>query len=227
MNRAAALLCLALPFPLSAQDIEGDPFGLEGDDPPPVVAADKTTADLAATARPSMVVITQQGRDGATAGTGSGFVVSEDGLIATCAHVIGESRPVSVRFEDGKEQEVTAIHAWDRKLDLAVLRIDAKGLKALPLASDDPVQQGDDVVAMGNPHGLDFSIDEKDYAAALSYVDLLLAIDPDDALERLSRALLNVQTGDGEAAKPDLEWLFDKEPEGIHLDRLRELYKRL
>ena len=71
------------------------------------------------------------------------------------------------------------------------------------------------------------SIDAKDYPSALRYVDLLLAISPEDAQERLSRALLNVQLGDGEAAKPDLEWLFEKKPEGIHLDRLRQLYDRL
>ena len=71
------------------------------------------------------------------------------------------------------------------------------------------------------------SIEEKDFDSALGYVDLLLAIDPDDAQERLSRALLHLQNGKGEKAKADLEWLFEKKPEGIHLGRLRELYNRL
>ena len=71
------------------------------------------------------------------------------------------------------------------------------------------------------------SIEAKDYPAALRYVDLLIALDPDDAQERLSRALLHVQNGQGNKAKDDLEWLFEKQPEGIHLERLRELYNRL
>ena len=39
--------------------------------------------------------------------------------------------------------------------------------------------------------------------------------------------ITNLQNGEGEKAKPDLEWLFEKKPEGIHLGRLRELYNRL
>ena len=71
------------------------------------------------------------------------------------------------------------------------------------------------------------SIEEKAYPSALRYVDLLIALDPDDAQEHLSRALLYIQNGQGDRAKADLEWLFEKKPEGIHLARLRELYNRL
>ncbi len=62
-----------------------------------------TVEKLAAKVRRSAVVITHGGRSGGEGGTGSGFVVSKDGLIATCAHVIGESRPLTVRFDDGTE----------------------------------------------------------------------------------------------------------------------------
>ncbi|MCP4846961.1 MAG: tetratricopeptide repeat protein [Verrucomicrobiaceae bacterium] len=152
------LLLLATACMLKAQDDQEpkDPFGL--DDPPEIAAVDRTTAEIAATTRGSLVVVTQKGRDGQTTGTGSGFVISEDGLIATCAHVIGESRPIIIRFEDGEEHEVTAIHAWDRTLDLAILRINAEGLTPLPLAEPENIKQGADVIAMGNPQGLEFSV---------------------------------------------------------------------
>jgi len=117
----------------------------------------KTTADLAETIRPSLVKITQLGREG-TDGIGSGFVVSEDGLIATNLHVIGEARRLQVEMHDGKTHAVTAIHASDSQLDLALLKIDAKDLQPLTLGDATKIRQGDPIVAMGAPEGLGFSI---------------------------------------------------------------------
>ena len=102
---------------------------VSADDP----KADRTTADLVAELKPSIVVITFSGRDGKQEGLGTGFVVGEDGLIATNFHVIGEGRPISVQFADGTKRDVIEIRASDRQLDLAVLKIDQKGLKPLEL----------------------------------------------------------------------------------------------
>ncbi len=119
-----------------------------------------TVEQVAAFARKSLVVISHFGRDGNVDGVGAGFVIDANGLIATSFHVIGEARPVKVQFADGRNFEVTEVYAWDRKQDLAVLRIDAKGLTPLPLGDSDSLKQGSQVVAMGNPQGLDFSIVE-------------------------------------------------------------------
>ena len=78
-------------------------------------------------ARPALAVISIRGHDGRQRGLGSGFVVAADGLIATNLHVIGENRVIEVQLADGKRCEVTAIHAFDRFLDLAILRVDARG----------------------------------------------------------------------------------------------------
>ena len=112
---------------------------------------------LAKRIRESIVVLTQFGRDDEEEGVGTGFVVSSDGLVATSLHVVGEGRPVHVRLANGEEVEVTSVHAWDRTLDLAVLRVNKTGLPALPLGDSDKLEQGSSVVAMGTPHGLDFS----------------------------------------------------------------------
>jgi regulator of sirC expression with transglutaminase-like and TPR domain/S1-C subfamily serine protease len=114
--------------------------------------------ELANKVRPSVVVITIRGRDGKREGLGTGFVVSADGLIATNRHVLGEGRPIRVETADGKRHEVIAVHASDRKLDLAVLRIDAKGLKPLELGDSTTLKDGQAVVAMGNPQGLAHSV---------------------------------------------------------------------
>lgn len=118
----------------------------------------KTAQQIMDSARDSIVVIRRTGRDGGTGGIGTGFVVSKDGLIATCLHVIGEARPLRVSFADGQTAAVTEIHAWDRKLDLAVLRVDARNLQPLRLADSDLLKQGAPVVAIGNPQGLAHSI---------------------------------------------------------------------
>jgi len=108
---------------------------------------------------PSIVVVHQLGRDGKEEeGVGAGFVISEDGFIATALHVIGEGRAIKVKFADGSVHHATGIHAWDRQLDLAVLKIEAEGLSPLPLGDSDKLKQGAIVVAMGNPHGLEHSV---------------------------------------------------------------------
>ncbi len=132
--------------------------------PPPKPAAQTTKAPaqsvetLSATALKSMVIISHFGRDGAADGIGAGFVISSNGLIATSLHVIGEARPIAVQLAGGHRQEVTGIHAWDRKLDLAIIRIAAKNLPALPLGDSDFLKQGAPVVALGNPQGFVHSV---------------------------------------------------------------------
>jgi regulator of sirC expression with transglutaminase-like and TPR domain len=118
----------------------------------------KTVEQLAESVRKSVVVITVAGRDGKRQGLGSGFVVSADGLIATNLHVIGEGRAITVQTADGKSHEVTSIHASDRSLDLALIRVDAKGLTPLELGDSDRLKDGQAIVAVGNPRGLTRSV---------------------------------------------------------------------
>jgi serine protease Do len=117
----------------------------------------RTTEELTDQLRDSVCVVATRGREGKREGLGTGFVVA-DGLIATNAHVIGEGRPISVEFADGKKYDAVAVHAYDLKRDLAVLRIDAKGLKPIPLGDSDKLKDGQDVVVIGNPKGLRHSV---------------------------------------------------------------------
>jgi regulator of sirC expression with transglutaminase-like and TPR domain len=118
----------------------------------------RTIEQLAEAYRKSVVVVTVRGREGNRQGLGTGFVVSRDGLIATNLHVIGEGRPVSVQLTDGTRHEVTSVHAWDRALDLALVRIKARDLSALELGESATVKQGQPVVVLGNPLGLERSV---------------------------------------------------------------------
>ncbi len=106
----------------------------------------------------SVVVITSGSRDGRRDGIGTGFIISPDGLIATNYHVLGEGRSVRIQTAEGRTLEVTGVHASDRNLDLAILRVDAKDLPALELGDSDAAQQGQAVIALGNPQGLKYSV---------------------------------------------------------------------
>ena len=118
----------------------------------------KTVEAIAREVRDSIVTIRFQGRGGSDQGLGTGFVIGADGLIATNYHVIGEARPVSVELADGSRHDVTEIHASDRAADLAVVRIARQGLSPLALGGPETLADGAEVVAVGNPHGLERSV---------------------------------------------------------------------
>ena len=110
--------------------------------------------------QPAIVKVTHLSRDGNTLGTGSGFLISKDGLIATNQHVIGTARPIKVELLDGTEFDVSAVHAWDRHFDLAVLKIDVgdRVLPFLELADPASIEQGEPILGFGNPQGMKFSV---------------------------------------------------------------------
>lgn len=108
---------------------------------------------------PSLVTITHTSREGKVRGTGTGFIISPDGLIATNLHVIGDGRPIQVELHDGTFYDATDIHAWDRRADIAIIKIDAKKkLQPLNIGNSKEIKQGQSIVAFGNPRGLQFSV---------------------------------------------------------------------
>jgi S1-C subfamily serine protease len=88
--------------------------------------------------------------------TGSGFVLDNNGTIATNAHVVDGATKVAVRFGDGASRPATILGV-DKSTDLALLKIDPKGanLHPLTLGSSHGLQVGDPAIAIGNPFGLD------------------------------------------------------------------------
>jgi serine protease Do len=110
--------------------------------------------------KPALVTVRQMGRDGGQRGTGSGFVISKEGLVVTNLHVIGEGQPLAVEFVDGTKREVIEVHASDRHYDLAVLKLapDGKDLPFLVVGDSAVVKQGDLVLGFGAPQGLSFSV---------------------------------------------------------------------
>ena len=91
------------------------------------------------------------------AGTGSGFIISSDGFIITNNHVVDAAEQIMVSFTDGRRVNAE-IKGKDASTDIAVLKIDDTGLKALQLANSANLQVGQIAVAIGNPMGLQYTV---------------------------------------------------------------------
>src|SRR5712692_2247967 len=90
-------------------------------------------------------------------GAGSGFIVTEDGYILTNNHVVGNANKINVTLADGRKLKAEVI-ATDPETDIAVIKIDASGLPIAVLGDSDQIEQGDWVLAIGSPFGLQLTL---------------------------------------------------------------------
>lgn len=86
-------------------------------------------------------------------GAGSGVIISEDGYIITNHHVIEDANSVTVTLRDGKTSYTAAVIGSDSENDIALLKVDAKGLTPATFGDSSKLAVGDYVVAIGNPLG--------------------------------------------------------------------------
>ena len=90
-------------------------------------------------------------------GEGSGFIVSPDGLLLTNAHVVDEADEIVVRLTDRREFKAKLV-GLDKATDVAVLRIDAKGLPTVRIGDPKKLRPGEWVFAIGAPFGFENSV---------------------------------------------------------------------
>lgn len=165
--------CNVMPPAETAAQDSGRPTGTLPPPPPPTASIDagRRTAITEAVRRVAPAVVTVQtetvqrvaadpfeqffgGRSGQriTPGLGSGFIVRNDGVILTNAHVIAGSTRVSVALRDGTTYPADVVGV-DEANDLALLKIDARSLPTAPLGNSDGLLIGEWVIAIGNPYG--------------------------------------------------------------------------
>ena len=84
-------------------------------------------------------------------GSGSGFLLPQPGLIATCAHTLGGSDEAEVHFSSGAIKKAVVLKKLPMPVDVAFLQVEDFGLDWLPLADSDRCQEGEEVVAVGVP----------------------------------------------------------------------------
>lgn len=92
------------------------------------------------------------------AASGSGFLIREDGLLVTNAHVVADAARIQVRLQDGRRFEGKVI-GKDSRVDLALVKIDGvHGLPVLPLGDSNRLRVGEFVLALGHPFGLEQTV---------------------------------------------------------------------
>ena len=120
-----------------------------------------TTEQVADMVSPSVVVITTEqvvysqwswyGQNQVESGAGSGVIISSDGYILTCAHVVDGASTITVTIDD-KDYTATLV-GEDTTSDVAVIKIDATGLTPATVGDSDNLKVGQSVMAVGNPPG--------------------------------------------------------------------------
>ena len=120
-----------------------------------------TTEQVADLVSPSVVVITTEqvvysqwswyGQNQVESGAGSGVIISSDGYILTCAHVVDGASTITVTIGD-KDYTATLV-GEDTTSDIAVIKIDADGLTPATVGNSDSLKVGQRVMAVGNPLG--------------------------------------------------------------------------
>lgn len=116
---------------------------------------------IAAVVSPSVVAITTEQMSGSQtwfggyyvqSGAGSGVIISQDGYILTCAHVVSGATSVKVQLDNGDTYDATIVGS-DSTSDIAVIKIEATGLTPAVIGDSDALAVGETVVAVGNPLG--------------------------------------------------------------------------
>ena len=120
-----------------------------------------TTEQVADLVSPSVVVITTEqvvysqwswyGQNQVESGAGSGVIISSDGYILTCDHVVAGASNITVTI--GDVDYTATVVGEDSTSDVAVLKIDANGLTPAVVGDSDTLTVGDNVLAVGNPLG--------------------------------------------------------------------------
>ncbi len=87
-------------------------------------------------------------------GSGSGVIISADGYILTNNHVAGDADEIKVKLADGRELKARRIGA-DPETDLALIKVDAQNLPFAGLGDSSKLEQGEWVIALGSPFGLE------------------------------------------------------------------------
>lgn len=158
-----------------------------------------TVPEIAEKVKPSVVGIKVMSVSGM--GVGTGFVVREDGYIATNYHVIEGALSLTVSFYDGTEHEATVVGS-DALTDLAVLKIKGSGYPAVEFGDSASLIVGEPVVAIGTPSGLELAGTVTDGIVSAINRDVKIYDDTGVLSKRMSLIQTNANINPGNSGGP-------------------------
>jgi S1-C subfamily serine protease len=124
----------------------------------PVKGLRKDIPAISKAANGAIVSIVMSDKDHKPLAQGSGFVVSQDGIIVTNYHVIAQGTSAVIKLPDGAFYAVDGVLASDKARDIAVIKAHGQNFRTLTLGNSDRVQVGEEVVAIGNPLSLESTV---------------------------------------------------------------------
>lgn len=132
-----------------------------------------TVSDMYSRYVPSVAAIKVKDAQGRDIGEASGFVISEDGFIATNFHVVVSAHQIEVKIGDEVFREVYLVK-YNPDFDIAILKVDAEELTPLVIGDSDDLVSGQSIVALGNPLGFEQSVSSGIISALRSSQNLRL-----------------------------------------------------
>lgn len=112
-------------------------------------------SDMIEDAMKSVVIVYAQSQEGSSTGTGS--IITEDGYIITNYHVVEGSTSVQVMLKDAEQYTSATVIGYKIHDDIAVLKIEAEGLRPMTFATSKDCRVGERVFAIGCPNGVDYA----------------------------------------------------------------------
>jgi len=117
-------------------------------------------------------------------GHGSGVIVSTDGYIMTAAHVVEGVHKLQIQLSEGLSFDAELV-AFDKKSDIALLKMPGSGYRALPISEDSDLPLGEDVITIGTPAGIELGqsiskgiISGKRMIEDMAYVQANISVSP-------------------------------------------------
>ena len=170
MKKIIVLLwCLLIPCASHAEtvkdidSINGNSMSSDITSRPPIAQsnqAEKSPAQIFKDVSPAVVVITMSSVGEIPAGYGSGFIISQDGIIMTCLHCVSMAQNISISTKDGQRLPVTGIIGFDPINDICLLKVEAQGLPGVSLGNADILETGASIFTIGAPQNLSDSISD-------------------------------------------------------------------
>jgi len=113
-----------------------------------------TASQIAAQNNQNIVFIEKKDSTNQIVATGSGFIATADGKVVTNYHVIDGAYSVTVKLNDSRTYSISEVINYDKDRDIAVLKLPVSNINSVTLGNSSNIANGDDVVVIGNPLGL-------------------------------------------------------------------------